>query len=228
MHGFGRFLLTTTVPDAAAGLDELLGHRRRGSARVSEAVPAAPVAPARRARVAVSLGFGAQGFVFAMILTSLDVFKDRYGIDDGTIAFVILGVCVMAGVGTVVADRIARSAGGSRAVLVRGLIVVATAVVVVSVAPSFAVLAVGFAVYGVGLGMVDSGHQHAGRHHPAPLRPLAADRLLRVVVRRRDPRHRHGRRRQRAGRRGAGRLDAPRRHGRRAERVPRGAPRRVA
>ena len=116
-----------------------------------------PGTSARRARVAVSLGFGAQGFVFAMILTSLDAFKSRYGIDDGTVAFVILGVCVMAGVGTVVADRIARSAGGSRAVLVRGLIVVATAVVLVAVAPAFAALAVGFAVYGVGLGMVDSG-----------------------------------------------------------------------
>jgi len=121
---------------------------------VNEVVPGTS---ARRARVAVSLGFGAQGFVFAMILTSLDAFKSRYGIDDGTVAFVILGVCVMAGVGTVVADRIARSTGGSRAVLVRGLIVVATAVILVAVAPAFAALAVGFAVYGVGLGMVDSG-----------------------------------------------------------------------
>lgn len=121
------------------------------------AEPAAPTSPARRARVAVSVGFAAQGFVFAMILTSLDVFKQRYGIDDGTIAFVILGVCVMAGVGTAVADRIARSTHGSRGVLVRGLVVVAAAVVVVAVSPTFAVLVVGFAVYGVGLGMVDSG-----------------------------------------------------------------------
>ncbi|WP_051275023.1 MFS transporter [Cellulomonas sp. URHD0024] len=124
---------------------------------MSEVVPATPVASARRARVAVSLGFGAQGFVFAMILTSLDVFKDRYGIEDGTIAFVILGVCVMAGVGTVVADRVARSTAGSRGVLVRGLVVVAAAVALVAVSPTFAVLAAGFAVYGVGLGMVDSG-----------------------------------------------------------------------
>jgi MFS family permease len=121
---------------------------------VNEVVPGTS---ARRARVAVSLGFGAQGFVFAMILTSLDVFKGRYGIDDGTITLVILGVCIMAGVGTVVSDRIARSASGSRGVLVRGLVVVATAVVLVAASPSFAVLAVGFAVYGVGLGMVDSG-----------------------------------------------------------------------
>ena len=104
----------------------------------------------------MSLGFGAQGFVFAMLLTSLDVFKDRYGIDDGTITFVILGVCIMAGVGTFVADRIARSpAGAARSssgadgrrdrrdhrlggAVLRGA-------------------GGGIAVYGVGLGMVDSG-----------------------------------------------------------------------
>lgn len=121
----------------------------------------APVAPvsavARRARVAGSLGFAAQGFVFAMILTSLDSFKDRYGIDDLAISAVILGVCVMAGVGTLIADRIARTPGGSRAVLGTGLVVVASAVVLVAVAPTFALLCCGFAVYGVGLGMVDAG-----------------------------------------------------------------------
>ena len=120
--------------------------------------PAAPVsAVARRARVAGSLGFAAQGFVFAMILTSLDSFKERYGIDDLAISAVILGVCVMAGVGTLVADRIARTPGGSRAVLGTGLLVVASAVVVVAVAPAFALLCCGFAVYGIGLGMVDAG-----------------------------------------------------------------------
>ena len=116
-----------------------------------------PDAPARRARVAVSLGFAAQGFVFAMVLTSLDVFKQRYGIDDGTITLVILGVCLMAGTGTVISDRIARTAGGSRVVLLRGLVVVATAVSIVAVSPSFPVLALGFAVFGIGVGMVDSG-----------------------------------------------------------------------
>ncbi|MGY4643866.1 MFS transporter [Cellulomonas sp. URHB0016] len=111
----------------------------------------------RRARVAASAGFATQGFVFAMVLTSLTSFKDRYGIDDLTIAVVILGVCVMAGVGTFAADRVARTAGGSRAVLTTGLVVVAAAVVVVSTAPAFAVLALGFAAYGAGLGMVDAG-----------------------------------------------------------------------
>ncbi len=114
-------------------------------------------ATARRARVATSAGFAAQGFVYATLLTSLEGFKERYGIDDGQITLVVLGVCVMAALGTVVADRVARSASGSRAVLGTGLVIVAAAVVVASVAPDFALLAAGFAVYGVGLGMVDAG-----------------------------------------------------------------------
>ncbi|GEL99548.1 MFS transporter [Cellulomonas terrae] len=118
----------------------------------------APAAePARRARIAVSAGFAGQGFAYATVLTSLDGFKDRYGIDDGQVTLVVLGVCLMAALGTVVADRVARTAGGSRVVLGAGLLIVAAAVVVAAVAPVFAVLALGFAVYGVGLGMVDAG-----------------------------------------------------------------------
>ena len=112
---------------------------------------------ARRARIAVSAGFAGQGFAYATVLTSLEGFKDRYGIDDGQVTLVVLGVCLMAAVGTVVADRVARTAGGSRIVLGAGLLIVAAAVVVAAVAPVFAVLALGFAVYGVGLGMVDAG-----------------------------------------------------------------------
>lgn len=112
---------------------------------------------ARHARVATSAGFAAQGFVYATLLTSLEGFKDRYGIDDGQITLVVLGVCVMAALGTVVADRIARSDGGSRVVLATGLAIIAVAVVVAAVAPDFALLAAGFGVYGVGLGLVDAG-----------------------------------------------------------------------
>ncbi|WP_210768240.1 MFS transporter [Cellulomonas humilata] len=111
----------------------------------------------RRARVATSAGFAAQGFVYAVLLTSLEGFKDRYGVDDGQITLVVLGVCVMAALGTLVADRVARSSGGSRVVLGSGLAIVAASVVVAAVAPGFALLAAGFAVYGVGLGMVDAG-----------------------------------------------------------------------
>ncbi|MBO3085007.1 MFS transporter [Cellulomonas fengjieae] len=112
---------------------------------------------ARRARVAASSGFAAQGFVYATLLTNLNRFKDRYGVDDGQITLVVLGVCVMAALGTLVADRVARTESGSRAVLGVGLLVIAAAVVVASVAPGFGVLVAGFLVFGVGMGMVDAG-----------------------------------------------------------------------
>lgn len=114
-------------------------------------------AAARRARVATSGGFAAQGFVYALLLTSLEQFKDRYGVDDGQITLVVLGVCALAAVGTLVADRVARGPAGSRGALAAGLCVLVSAVGVVSFAPSFAVLALGFAVYGLGLGLVDAG-----------------------------------------------------------------------
>ncbi|GCD19108.1 MFS transporter [Cellulomonas algicola] len=112
---------------------------------------------ARRARVATSGGFATQGFVYALLLTSLEQFKDRYGVDDGQITLVVLGVCALAAVGTLVADRVARGRAGSRGALASGLCVLVAAVAVVSAAPTFAVLALGFAVYGLGLGLVDAG-----------------------------------------------------------------------
>lgn len=112
---------------------------------------------ARRARVATSGGFATQGFVYALLLTSLEQFKDRYGVDDGQITLVVLGVCALAAVGTLVADRVARGRAGSRGALAAGLCVLVAAVCAVSAAPTFAVLALGFAVYGLGLGLVDAG-----------------------------------------------------------------------
>lgn len=112
---------------------------------------------ARAARVAVSAGFAAQGFVYALLLTSLDGFKERFGIDDGQVTLVVLGVCVVAAAGTWVADRVARTAAGSRLVLVLGLSTLVLAVVLAATAPGFAALAGAFGVYGLGLGLVDAG-----------------------------------------------------------------------
>ncbi|WP_448631265.1 MFS transporter [Cellulomonas soli] len=117
----------------------------------------APGPGARAARVAVSGGFAAQGLVYALVLTSLEGFKDRFGIDDGQVTLVVLGVCVVAALGTWLADAVARTDGGSRRVLTLGLVVLVAAVVVAASAATFPVLAGGFAVYGLGLGLVDAG-----------------------------------------------------------------------
>lgn len=111
---------------------------------------------ARAARVAVALAFGAQGLAYGTLITSLPGFKDRFGIGDDDVTLVILGVCLMAALGTVVSERLARGPG-SRTVLVSGLVSIAAAVLAVALAPGLAVFLVGFALYGFGLGQVDAG-----------------------------------------------------------------------
>ncbi|MCC2317764.1 MFS transporter [Cellulomonas chengniuliangii] len=113
-------------------------------------------AGARSARRAVAGAFGAQGLAYAVLVASLPGFKDRFGIDDGVVTIVTLGICLMAGAGTVVADRLARGPG-SRTVLVAGLGTAAVAVLVIALAPGRAVFFGGFALYGLALGLVDAG-----------------------------------------------------------------------
>lgn len=116
---------------------------------------AVPVA-ARRARIAVSAAFAAQGLSYALALNSLPVLEHRHGVGTGQVTLVILGVCLVAAGGTVLADRLAASAAGSRGGLVAGLSVLAAALVGVAAAPSFAVLVGAFLLYGLGLGLVDA------------------------------------------------------------------------
>lgn len=133
----------TSVPGAPVGLD-------------TGAPPAALPAAARAARVVVALAFGAQGLAYGALITSLPGFKDRFGIGDDVVTLVVLGVCVMAAVGTVLSERQARGPG-SRAVLATGLASITVAVLVIALAPSLPVFLAGFALYGLGLGQVDAG-----------------------------------------------------------------------
>ncbi|MFS0699474.1 MFS transporter, partial [Cellulomonas sp. 179-A 4D5 NHS] len=120
------------------------------------AAPTALPPAARAARVVVALAFGAQGLAYGVLITSLPGFKDRFGIGDDVVTLVVLGVCLMAAVGTLLSERQARGPG-SRAVLATGLASITLAVLVVALAPSLPVFLVGFALYGLGLGQVDAG-----------------------------------------------------------------------
>lgn len=122
-----------------------------------DAVVAAAPGPARRARGATAGAFAAQGVAYALVLTSLPAFEERYGVGTGQITVVILLVCVMAALGTVVADRLARGRGGSRAALMLGLTALVVALAGASAAPAFVLAVLGFLVYGLGLGLVDAG-----------------------------------------------------------------------
>ncbi|GJF05685.1 MFS transporter [Pseudonocardia sp. D17] len=110
----------------------------------------------RRARLGVAAAFAAQGFLFAVLLTHLPQFEERHHIDDATVTLVVLGVSLLAGVGSVVAEAIARRHGSAVALTV-GLVTIVGATVAVALAPDLAVLFAGFGCYGLGVGAVDAG-----------------------------------------------------------------------
>ena len=110
----------------------------------------------RKARRSTAAAFAAQGFLFAVLLTHLPQFEERHGIDDGTVTLVVLGVSLLAGVGSVVAEAVARRRGSSVA-LTAGLVTIVAATLVIAFAPDLVVLFVGFGCYGLGVGAVDAG-----------------------------------------------------------------------
>lgn len=122
-----------------------------------------PTAPssAVRSRVAVAAAYAAQGLGYAVVVTSLPVFKDRQGIDDTAVSLIVLLVCITAALGSITADLIAKRRG-SRIALAVGLCLeaVALALIVLSVvvpALPLWVFVGAFGVYGLGLGSVDAG-----------------------------------------------------------------------
>ena len=50
--------------------------------------------PAVRSRVAVTAAYAAQGLGYAVVVTSLPVFKQLQGIDDVAVSLIVLLVCV--------------------------------------------------------------------------------------------------------------------------------------
>lgn len=108
-----------------------------------------------RARAAVAAAFLAQGMVFISLTTRLPVVKDRWDIQEAALSGLLLMMVLLAGLGSVLAETLARRRT-SAVVLRAGLLVVAAAVPVVALAPAFPVFVAGLAAYGVGLGVVDA------------------------------------------------------------------------
>jgi len=109
----------------------------------------------RRARVATSAAFVAQGLMFTVLLTHLPQFKDHYSISDGTVTLIILMVTILAGIGSLLSEVLA-SAASSRTALRCGLLLIAGAGAAIGLTPGFPWFVAGFAVYGLGLGAVDA------------------------------------------------------------------------
>jgi len=112
-------------------------------------------------RFAVGAAYAAQGLGYAAVVTTLPALKERVGIDDLVVSVILLGVCVAAAAGSIVADAIAVR-WDSRVALVAGLLAQAAGLSIAAFADAIAVLAVATAVYGVGLGTVDAANNMQG------------------------------------------------------------------
>lgn len=109
----------------------------------------------RRARLSDGAAFFTQGLVFISLTTRLPDVRDRWDFSEVTLSLLLLMMVVLAGVGSVLAERLARSTD-SAMVLRSGLLLAAVAVPVLILAPAFPVFVVGMAAYGVALGVVDA------------------------------------------------------------------------
>lgn len=109
----------------------------------------------RRTRIAVSAAFATQGLGFAVLLTHLPAFKERYDVGDGVVTAVVFGVALLAGAGTALADRVSRARGSGLA-LRASLATIGVAVLIIAVSPTLLPFCAGFAVYGIGVGGVDA------------------------------------------------------------------------
>lgn len=108
-----------------------------------------------RARLAVAAAFATQGLVLLGLTTRLPEIQDRWSLSDVDLSLILLMMILLAGAGSVLAERLARAQDSAR-MLRAGLFLVAVAVVVLATAPATGVFVGGVAAYGFGLGVVDA------------------------------------------------------------------------
>ncbi|MFI9409264.1 MFS transporter [Nocardia gamkensis] len=110
----------------------------------------------RRARIANSFAFGSQGFFLAVVLTELPQQKEHFGLSDGVIAVSVVLISLLAGGGSVLAERLALR-WSSRAAVRIGLLLVAVTGSAAAFAPNTALLVAALGCYGTAVGIVDAG-----------------------------------------------------------------------
>ncbi|HXH80476.1 MFS transporter [Nocardioides sp.] len=108
-----------------------------------------------RARAADCAAFFTQGLVFISLTTRLPDVRERWDLGEVTLSLILLMMVVLAGVGSVIAERTARSTD-SALVLRADLLLMVIAVPCLVLAPAFAFFVAGMALYGVALGVVDA------------------------------------------------------------------------
>ncbi|OXR40170.1 Inner membrane protein YbjJ [Nocardia cerradoensis] len=110
----------------------------------------------RSARGANSVAFALQGFFLALVLTELPQEKEKFGLDDTMLVMIVAGISLLAGLGSVIAERVALR-WSSRTALRIALGLVAVAGAGIALSPNTTALVVWLGVYGVALGGVDAG-----------------------------------------------------------------------
>ncbi|KRC54819.1 MULTISPECIES: MFS transporter [unclassified Nocardioides] len=111
--------------------------------------------PIARRRLAVAAAFATQGFVFIGLTTRLPDIKDRWDLGELGISGVLLGIVLLAGLGSVVAERLAPRTSSAH-LLRAGLVAVGAGAALMLAAPAWAAYLLGVGVYGVALGVVDA------------------------------------------------------------------------
>ncbi|MDF1603666.1 MFS transporter [Nocardioides sp. YIM 152315] len=108
-----------------------------------------------RARAATAAAFLTQGMILLSLTTRLPEIQDKWGFSDVTLSLVLLMMVLLAGVGSVVAETLAKRRD-SALLLRSGLLLIAVSVPVLCLAPAEGAFVAGMAGYGIGLGMVDA------------------------------------------------------------------------
>lgn len=106
-------------------------------------------------RAVVAAAYGAQGFGYASVMTTLPTFKDRFGMSATMVSASVLLACITAAVGSLAAGAIGKRFG-SRVSLCLGLALESVTLLTVSVSGGLGAFLAAMAVYGMGLGAVDA------------------------------------------------------------------------
>ncbi|RZG78656.1 MFS transporter [Acinetobacter sp. WCHAc060033] len=108
-----------------------------------------------KTRKVIALGFATQGLGYATVMTALPTFKNRFKLSEDLLSIIILGVCIAAALGSVLADRLAVKLG-SRFAIVIAFIFEAIGIAVAAFSSSVTVMVASFLLYGLGLGCLDA------------------------------------------------------------------------
>ncbi|MEU6578798.1 MFS transporter [Streptomyces sp. NPDC046805] len=109
----------------------------------------------RRGRASLAFGFFAQGATFALLVTRIPAIQDRYGVSDALLPAFLAAVPVLAGVGSVTAERLVRRLRSSR-LLRWSQPVVLLALLGVGAGGRLVELGVALAAFGLAVGALDA------------------------------------------------------------------------